>query len=241
MSTYDSEQLTAVDEVMRSRRSTRAFLGDLVPRELISALLDAAITAPSTFNTQPWRVHVLSGSVKQRLSDALLRAHGDTTAGTHVVIPESASPELVGRQRDFFRRYYEALGIDSSDKEARSVQTGRNYSFFGAPVGLIFTIDSALTRHSWLDMGLFVQSVMLAAQARGLATCPQVSFARHEPVIRQVLGLPDGDEVACGMSLGYPDMSAPVNQMTSPREPFQRVSVWHGFDDDEFRTVGGAE
>jgi nitroreductase len=132
---------------------------------------------------------------------------------------------------DFGRRYYSALGIDRGDMAARARQTGRNFVFFEAPVGLIFTIHATLTKHSWLDQGLFLQNLMLAAHARGLATCPQVSFVRFQAIIADQLGLGSDESVTCGMSLGYADGQASVNRLNMPREPVQGFTRWLGFDE----------
>ncbi len=130
---------------------------------------------------------------------------------------------------DFGQRYYAALGIERADMAARARQTGRNFLFFGAPVGFIFTIDSALTKHSWLDFGLFLQNIMLAAHARGLATCPQVSFVRYQSIIAEQLKLAPEEAVTCGMSLGYADEQAVVNHLGMPRAPLEAFTRWHGF------------
>jgi nitroreductase len=130
---------------------------------------------------------------------------------------------------DFGRRYYAALGIDRADMAARARQTGRNFLFFDAPVGFIFTIDSALTKHSWLDFGLFLQNVMLAAHVRGLATCPQVSFVRYQSIIAEELKLAPEEAVTCGMSLGYANEQAAVNHLEMPREPVDAFTRWLGF------------
>lgn len=230
MSTESLDVAGTVDSVMRGRRTTRAFLPNAVPRQTLIDVLDVARTAPSTFNTQPWGVHVLIGAAKQQLSEALQQAHASKSYPHHAAVPPQAPSEVSARQREFFRRYYDILGIDPSDTDARYAQTSRNFAFFDAPVGLIFTIDESLTRHSWLDVGLFLQNVMLAAQARGLATCPQVSFVRYQSVIAETLGLRNSDAVVCGMSLGWPDDSSPVNRMDMPREPILHIAQWHGFD-----------
>jgi nitroreductase len=133
------------------------------------------------------------------------------------------------RQEDFGRRYYQALGIDRADVAARTRQTARNLLFFDAPVGLVLTIDAALKPHSWLDCGLFLQNLMLAAHARGLATCPQVTFARYQPVIAAALGLGAQERVVCGVSLGRADEAAPVNRMAMPRDDWQAFSTLRGF------------
>lgn len=221
----------AMDAAMRARKSTRAFRADAVSRRQVEEILAIAGSAPSNSNTQPWQVYVLAGEPQRAFSAALLQAHEANSLPAFAHFPEELPPACASRQDDFGARYYRALGIDRADAAARARQTGRNFGFFGAPVGLIFTIDAALKPHSWLDYGLYVQSVMLAATARGLATCPQVSFARYQPVIAQQLQLPAGQSVVCGMSLGYADDSAAVNQLGMPREPLARVATWLGFED----------
>jgi nitroreductase len=220
-----------MDAFIRSRRTVRAFRPDPVPRDDVAAILDTARSAPSTFNTQPWEVHVLAGNAKRALSAAILRAYTAGSEPPFSPFPEAAVPECAARQGDFGRRYYAALGIDRSDMEARGRQTGRNFLFFDAPVGFIFTIQTALTKHSWLDYGLFLQNVMLAAHARGLATCPQVSFVRYQSVIARQLRLGRDESIVCGMSLGYADEEARVNHLHMPREPLEHFARWLGFDE----------
>lgn len=221
------DQAGVVDAVIRSRKTTRAFRTDEVQKSDVMEMLDIARAAPSTFNTQPWQVHVLTGKAKSALSEALVRAHLGNTQPPYAAMPSAAPADCAARQEEFGRRYYSVLGIDRMDTAARSRQTARNYVFFDAPVGLIFTIDATLTKHSWLDCGMFLQNFMLAAQARGLATCPQVSFVRYQSVIADQLKLKPFESVVCGMSLGYPDHEAPLNRMQMPREPIERFTSWH--------------
>ena len=223
-----SQDPVAIDNVIRARRTTRAFRPDEVSRAQVREILELGRTAPSTFNTQPWRVHVLAGTAKKALSEALVQAHTANTYPPYASLPSPAPAAVAARQDDFGRRYYAVLGIDRGDMAARSRQTARNFVFFGAPVGLIFTIDAALTKHSWLDFGMFLQNVMLGAQARGLATCPQVSFVRYQSVITAQLGLALEELVVCGMSLGYADDGAALNRMEMPREPVDAFATWHG-------------
>ena len=227
MSTNSPDIAATVDKVIRSRRTTRAFRPDDVPKALIIELLEAARAAPSTFNTQPWSVHVLAGDAKSALSEALVSAHTANTHPPYAAMPNPTPANCVARQDDFGRRYYGVLGIDRADLVARSRQTARNYVFFDAPIGLIFTIDVTLTKHSWLDCGMFLQNFMIAAQARGLATCPQVSFVRYQSVIATQLGFESAESVVCGMSLGYPDDEAALNRMQMPREPIEASTTWH--------------
>jgi nitroreductase len=128
-------------------------------------------------------------------------------------------------------RYYGALGIDKTDMEARSRATGRNFDFFGAPIGMIFTIDARMKKYSWLDYGLFLQTIMIAARSRGFDTCPQVSFARYQTVIANHLEIEPGHEVVCGMSLGYADDDCVVNRLQMPREPVDRFARFAGLDE----------
>lgn len=223
--------VSTVEAAIRTRRTVRAFRPDAVPRRHLLEILEAARMAPSTFNTQPWRVHLLAGKAKRALSEAILKAHAAGTQPVFSPFPDLAPPDCAARQSDFGRRYYAALGIDRADAAARGRQTGRNFLFFDAPVGLIFTIHAALTKHSWLDYGLFLQNFLLAAHARGLATCPQVSFVRYQSVIAAHLELAPEEAVVCGVSLGYADEQAAVNRLGMPREPLEGFTRWLGFDE----------
>jgi nitroreductase len=224
------ETVRVFDGVVRSRRTVRAFRPEPLPRSRVEEILAVARLAPSTFNTQPWRVHVLTGAPKRALSDAIARAHEANTEPAFSPFPNPAPTDCAARQMDFGKRYYGALKIDREDMAARSRQTGRNFQFFDAPLGLVFTIDRALTQHSWLDCGLFIQTFMLAAHVRGISTCPQVSFVRYQRVIAEQLNLAANEAVICGMSMGNADEEAPVNQCAMPREAVGDFSSWLGFD-----------
>jgi len=220
-----------LDAVIRSRKSVRAFRPDPVPKRLLMEVVETARAAPSNFNSQPWRVYLLTGNAKDALGEAITRAHLANTTPPFSPFPQPTPADCAARVDEFGRRYYSALCIDRLDMTARARQTARNYVFFDAPVGLIFTTHVALTRHSWLDCGLFLQSLMLAAQVRGLATCPQVSFVRFQAVIAEQLGLGPDEVVTCGMSCGYEDEQAAVNHLDMPREPLDRVCRWLGFEE----------
>ena len=224
-----AEIARCVDQVLQSRRSTRAYKPDPVPLETLREILDAAATAPSNSNTQPWRVQVLTGAPMRSLGDALVASFREGQLPPSAHFPDPLPDEFGARQADFATRYYGSLGIDRQDAAARSRQTEGNFHFFGAPVGLIFSIDARLTAHSWLDLGLFVQNVMIAAGARGLATCPQVSFARFHPVIASHLRMPAQHVTACGMSMGFAERTAPVNQVRMPRQGVLEFAQFVGF------------
>jgi nitroreductase len=219
-----------VDSVLRARRSLRAYTPEPVPRALLEELLEVAASAPSNSNTQPWRVHALTGAPKEALGAALVAAFHEGSLPPSPHFPDPLPPEYTQRQQDFGARYYQSLGIDVSDMASRTQQTARNFGFFGAPVGLIFTIDRRLAPHSWLDLGLLVQNVMIAATARGLGTCPQVSFARFHPVIARHLALGENELTVCGMSLGHPQQDAAVNHIAMPRRPVREFVRFDGFE-----------
>ena len=220
-----------LDTVIGSRKSVRAFRLDPVPKQHLVEILDAARAAPSNFNSQPWRVYVLTGEAKRALGDTLLQAHVAQTVPLFSPFPQTNPPECAARVDDFGRRLYASMGVDRADMAGRARVSGRNFVFFDAPVGMIFTIHAALTKHSWLDFGLFLQTLMLAAQVRGLSTCPQVSFVRFQSIIAEQLKLGPDELVTCGMSCGYADEEAAVNRLNMPREPLDGFTRWLGFDE----------
>lgn len=219
-----------VDDVLRSRRSVRAYRPDPLPRDAVLDILQVATTAPSNSNTQPWNVHVLAGAPLRALSVDLVTAfrRGDFPRPSH--FPDPLPGACCTHQADFAVRYYGALGIDRQDAAARAAQTERNYSFFGAPVGLIFSIDARLNAHSWLDLGLYIQSVMIVAKSRGIDTCPQVSFAPFHAVIARHLRMRPDELTVCGMAMGYGDKDANVNRMEMPRQRVEAFVRHAGFD-----------
>jgi nitroreductase len=218
-----------VSAVVRSRRSVRAFKPQPLRREIVEEILEDAAAAPSGANIQPWRVYVLSGKVKDALTSTLVEASRAGTAPAPAHFPEPLPDLLRARLLDFGARYYASLGIDRSDAEARTRQTEKNYAFFGAPVGLVFSIDRRLKPHSWIDLGLFAQNLMIAAKARGIDTCPQVAFAPFHDQIAAHLQMPPQELTAFGMAMGYADPEAPVNRARMPREPRHEFARLLGF------------
>jgi nitroreductase len=224
-----------VSTVLRSRRAVRAFKQQPVDRKLVEAVLEDAASAPSGANIQPWRVYVVSGTVKQALGDALLEASRAGTVPAPAHFPDPLPDVFRARLQDFGARYYASLGIDRTDTAARARQSERNLSFFGAPIGLLFAIDRRLKPHSWIDLGLFAQNLMIAAKARGLDTCPQVSFAPFHDVIAAHLQMAPDEVTAFGMSMGYGDPNAQVNQVPMPRECVRDFARMVGFPEEPSR------
>jgi len=222
--TITPETTAAVDEAITSRRSVRAFLPTPVPRETMEAILRVAARAPSGTNTQPWKVHVLTGDAKAALSKAIRVAYDDpavraTHTEQYAYYPTEWRSPYIDRRRKVGWDLYTLLGIGKTDKARMHEQHGRNYAFFDAPVGLIFTIDRVMQQGSWLDYGMFLQGVMVAARARGLDTCPQAAFTQFHRIIEERLGLASDEMVVCGMSLGFADASKIENTLVTEREP----------------------
>ncbi len=218
------EHTAIVDAAITSRRSLRAFLPTPVPRETIEQILAVASRAPSGTNTQPWKVYVLTGAAKAALSQAILAAYDDPAQrATHVeeyaYYPTEWVPPYIDRRRKVGWDLYGLLGIAKTDRERMHAQHGRNYAFFDAPVGLIFTIDRIMRQGSWLDYGMFLQNVMVAARARGIDTCPQAAFTQYHRIVTAQVGAPATEQLVCGMSLGYADPDAVENRLVTERAP----------------------
>jgi nitroreductase len=214
----------AVDEAITSRRSIRAFLPTPVARDDIEAILQVAARAPSGTNTQPWKVYVLTGERRERLSSSILAAYADPELNKkhteeYAYYPREWVAPYIDRRRKVGWDLYALLGLTRENKTGMAAQHGRNYRFFDAPVGLIFTIDRIMEQGSWLDYGMFLQNIMVAARGRGLDTCPQAAFTQFHRIIADELDLPDNETVVCGMSLGYADRERVENSLVTDREP----------------------
>jgi len=231
-----SKKPVSVEDAIDSRRSIRRFLPDPVARETVEEILTLASRAPSGTNIQPWKVTVVTGAKKDDLSADILKAHdnnpgkpGDEFQREYDYYPTKFTEPYLGRRRKVGWDLYGLLGIGREDKDKMHAQHGRNYVFFDAPVGLFFTIERHLAIGSWLDYGMFLQNIMLAARGKGLHTCPQAAFANYHTIIRQHLGIPEDEVVICGMSLGYADPEAIENTLVTEREPvsgFCRFVGW---------------
>jgi nitroreductase len=216
---------------MTSRRSVRAYLPSPVPRHEIEQLLTVASRTASNSNSQPWAVHVLTGRAKDRFSEALWAAL-DANFRTEPEYPYQPEPEawhepLRGRRKAFGDALYrQTLGIAADDLAGRQAHHRRNYEFFGAPVGMILTVDRRARCGGLVDAGAFLQALMLLARERGLDTCPQASFNNFHPVVREHLRLPDDQLVVCGLALGYADPDHRLNRLCTERLPLERLSIF---------------
>jgi nitroreductase len=215
-------ETAAVDAAITSRHSMRAFLPTPVPREMVEAILRVAARAPSGTNIQPWQVHVLTGVAKQRLSDRISAVYENPVElaqheREYDYYPKEWTSPFLDRRRKVGWDLYGLLGIAKTDKAGMHRQHGRNYRFFDAPVGLIFSIDRVLQLGSWMDYGMFLQNIMVAARARGLHTCPQAAFTEFHRVIAEELAFKPEQMLVCGMALGHADPAAVENSLVTER------------------------
>lgn len=214
----------AVDTAIVTRRSMRAFLPTEVPESQIEEILNVASRAPSGTNTQPWQVHVLTGAARQRLVDRIQAAYLDPVelakhTEEYAYYPTEWVSPYIDRRRKVGWDLYGLLDIAKTDKARMQAQHARNFQFFDAPVGLIFTIDRLMQQGSWLDYGMFLENVMIAARGRGLHTCPQAAFTQFHRLIAEELRLAPGQMVVCGMALGHADPTAVENSLLTERAP----------------------
>jgi nitroreductase len=230
-----STQVAAVDHAITSRMSARAFTQQEVSRDLITEILQVASRAPSGTNTQPWKVYVLQGATRDSLVDKVCAAHEAIRANPEVAkqyteqydyYPAKWVSPYIDRRRENGWSLYGLLGIGKADKDRMHEQQQRNFKFFDAPVGLMFTIDPIMGRGSLLDYGMFIQNIMLAARARGLHTCPQAAWNGFHSIILPHIGAGEGEMMVCGMSLGYADESDKVNTLLTPRVPVNEFTHW---------------
>ncbi len=213
---------------MRDRISVRAYLDKPVTRETLEQVLEAARWAPSGTNTQPWQVLAVTGVLKQRISAGILShvAGGGLPSAHYDYYPDKFVEPYKGRRWRCGMQLYEALGINIDDKAARQKAMLNNFDFFGAPLGLFFYIDRVMARGSWVDMGMFLQNVMLAARGYGLETCPQFALAMYPQIVAEHIAAPEDHDLVCGMSIGYGDPDAPVNRYRTERMAVQEFLTW---------------
>jgi nitroreductase len=227
--------LNAVDAAISSRMSARAFTQQAVARQTLVDILDVARRAPSGTNTQPWRVYVLEGANRDALVDKVCSAHDALRADPSLAssyrdpydyYPEKWVSPYIDRRRENGWGLYGLLGIGKGDKDRMHAQHQRNFRFFDAPVGLMFTIDRVLGRGSLLDYGMFLQSIMVSARGHGLHTCPQAAWNGFSSIILPHIQAGPQEMLVCGMALGYADADDPVNTFHTPRERVEDFTRW---------------
>jgi nitroreductase len=235
MTTPTPEAIAAVDAAITSRMSARAFTQQAVPRELLTDILQLASRAPSGTNTQPWKVYVLQGASRDSLVDKVVAAHdairtNPALAAEHReeydYYPEKWVSPYIDRRRENGWSLYGLLGIGKADKDRMHLQHQRNFRFFDAPVGLMFTVDKVMGRGSLLDYGMFMQNIMLAARARGLDTCPQAAWNGFSGIVLPHIGAGPDEMLVCGMALGHADAADTVNTLQTPRVPATEFTTW---------------
>jgi len=220
------------EAALLSRRSIRGFLPTPVARDDVAHLLDVAARAPSGTNMQPWRVIALAGAELQRFCAGVEAAfrNGDEPEGEErPYYPSPLYEPYLARRRRIGWDLYGLLGIGRGERAKAAEHIARNLNFFGAPVGLICLIDRALEIGSWIDYGMFLQSLIVAARARGLDTCAMAVFAEFPRTVRRLLDLPESDMIVCGMALGYEDAEAPANALRTERVPAEQFCEFRGF------------
>lgn len=212
-----------VIEAMKQRQSIRAYQQRAVEPEKITRILDAARHAPSGVNTQPWQVAVVSGQSKQRLQQRLEAAfrEGATPQIAYQYYPDAWQEPYKARRLACGLALYGALGIARDDKQRQLDQRAANFRAFDAPVMLLFFMDPVMSTGSYLDYGMFLQSLMLVAVEEGLATCPQASIAEYPQIVKQELGYPEDAVLVCGMALGYAAGGDIINSYRTAREPVE--------------------
>ncbi len=222
--------MMTVEEAIVGRQSIRGYLDKPVPRAVLERVLTTGGRAPSGSNIQPWRVYVLEGVVKDELCADLVARQlaGDDGKRDYNYYPVKWRDPYLARRRQTGWGLYGLLGIGREDKSRMAEQHRQNFTFFGAPVGLIFTIDRDMELGSWLDTGMFIQSVMIAARGEGLETCPQAAFCQYHDVIQKRLGIPADQQLVCGMAVGYGDPRAKINAFRTERIPLSEFVTWVG-------------
>ncbi|KAB2913276.1 MAG: nitroreductase [Hyphomicrobiaceae bacterium] len=223
----------AVGEAISSRRSVRGFLPTPVPRAQVEAILALAARAPSGSNIQPWKAYVCAGAKRDAVVAAVREANEgepDAHREAYAYYPDVWREPYLTRRRATGWGLYGTLGIAKGDTAAMQRQRAKNFEFFGAPVGLFLTIDDDMERGSWLDCGMFLQNVMIAARAFELHTCPQQAWAHYHRIVKPLMGIPESEILVCGMALGHLDEAEPANRFWTDRVPVAAFAQLQGFD-----------
>lgn len=205
-------------DAIAGRRSIRRFRPDPVPEAVVRDILHVAARSPSGSNTQPWTVHVVLGAARDRLVRVAEEAAQEgQEPPEYEYLPDTWFEPALSHRRKVGFDLYGLLGLTRENKAGMAAQHQRNLCLFDAPVGLFFSMDRRFALGSWLDMGMFMQSVMLAARGYGLETCPQAAWVWHGQAVRRAIGLDDDHILLCGMSLGIEDTEAVENQLHTER------------------------
>nr|WP_314370209.1 nitroreductase [uncultured Acinetobacter sp.] len=229
------EQIRYVDDAITARHSVRAFLDTPVATETIKDILNVAARAPSGTNTQPWKVYVVTGQKRAEMIERVCAAQqalfqqpelAEQYQETFAYYPETWISPFIDRRRENGWGLYGLLGIQKGEKEKMAAQQLRNYQLFDAPVALYFTVNKAMGIGSKMDISMMIQNVMIAAKARGLDTCPQAAWNHFHPIVLDVLGAPENEELVCTIALGYADPGHIVNTFITPREPVEKFTVF---------------
>jgi nitroreductase len=224
--------MITVTKAISERRSARAYLSRPVPAALIRDIIEIARRTPSSSNMQPWRLSVMAGADLDRLRGAVRQslAANPAAEGSEYKIYAANLKDPYNRRRiKCAEDLYGTIGISRDNKMARLMQFAKNFDFYGAPVGMILSIDRSMEQGQWADVGMFLQSILLLAQERGLAACPQAAWAAMHKTVRAHLALPDEYIVFCGISLGYADPSQPINGLVTERASFDEIAELRGF------------
>jgi nitroreductase len=225
--------MLTVTAALKKRISVRKFLPTPVPQSQLRELLDAARWSPSGGNLQPWKVIAVAGaelaSVRQLAQGGQFASAKITEEGSDPVYPPQLWEPYRSRRYQVGEDMYALLGVAREDRAGRLAHVARNFEFFGAPVGLFFVIDRRLGRAQWAHLGMFMQSLALVAVEQGLGTCMQEFWALLRETLRRHFALPETDMVYCGMALGHPDTSAPVNRLRSSRVAVDEFASFRGF------------
>lgn len=215
-------------DAVSGRRSVRSFLPEPVAESVVLDILRAAARAPSGTNIQPWLVHVVTGAARERLSRAALAAaEADETSLEYQYLPEVMREPYLSRRRKIGFDLYAKYGLERQDMAGRKAAMLRNFTFFGAPVGLFFTMERDMALGAWLDCGMFMQNVMVMARAYDLETCPQQAWCDFGAVVHRELALPDNHIVLSGMALGRADRDSVVNTLRSDRVEPEEFTTLH--------------
>ncbi|MBL4608635.1 MAG: nitroreductase [Pseudomonadales bacterium] len=228
-----SQEIKSVTEIIKTRRSIRAFLNKPVEKSVMEEILQQAARAPSGGNLQPWKVYAIAGEVRDQLVNTVSEKQVSNPIGDgseYDIYPPDLADPYRSRRRDVGNQLYQLIGIPREDKMAKFAQLAKNFQFFGAPVGLIFTFDKQMGVGQHVDLGLYMQNVLLLCKEKGLDTCAQEAWAVWHKTIRDVVGIPQNELVFCGVAVGYADPNAKINELISDRANLEDFAELKGFD-----------